>query len=206
MRYLVYLSLLIFLASCEKGAGEFILKGTVTDASYQTNLIGATVKLYKVPIATTQEVLVGTVTIGSNGTYEFTFPREKMERYTIHITKENYFKIEEDIFYSSLTLSADNIRNYSTKAESWVAIHLTNLNPQVTDHLQYIKQDGLQGCATCCPNTEQNYFGALDTTIYCINNGNEVYSLYYWVYNTTNQGLLTTVTVPFDTTEIVLNY
>jgi hypothetical protein len=194
------------LIGCEKGTGEFVIKGTVTDNTFNQVLEGATASLYKVPIGTSDELLVKSVVLSSNGTYEFVVPREKMERYTIHITKENYFKIEEDIFYSSLTLSADNIRNYSTKAESWVAIHLTNLNPQITDHLQYIKQEGLQGCATCCPNTEQNYYGALDTTIYCINNGNEVYSLYYWLYNTTNQGLLSTVTVPFDTTEIVLNY
>jgi len=46
----------------------------------------------------------------------------------------------------------------------------------------------------------------LDTTIYCINNGNEVYSVYYWVLNSSNQGLLSAVTTAFDTTEIILNY
>jgi len=89
---------------------------------------------------------------------------------------------------------------------AWIGLHFINNNPQATDHLQYIKQAGLQGCAACCPNTEQNYFGALDTTIYCINNGNEVYSVYYWVLNSSNQGLLSAVTTAFDTTEIILNY
>ena len=167
---------------------------------------GTEIKIYNVPIASTQEIIIGTAIIGPDGSYTFTFPREKMERYTLHVKKENYFNLTHDVYYSSLSLDNDNIRNYSTKAKAWIALHFINNNPLATDHLQYIKQDGLQGCTACCPNTEQNYYGALDTTIYCINNGNEIYSVYYWVLNTNNQGLLSVETSLFDTTEIVLNY
>jgi hypothetical protein len=206
MRFIISCFLIALLISCEKGTGNFTIKGTITDATNQSGLQGAEIKIYKVPIASTQEILIGTAIIGSDGSYSFTFPREKMERYTLHVKKENYFDLTKDVYYSSLSLNNDNIRNYSTKAKAWIALHFINSNPQATDHLQYIKQSGLQGCTACCPNTEQNYYGALDTTIYCINNGNEIYSVYYWVLNTNNQGLLSTETTSFDTTEIILNY
>lgn len=206
MRHILYFFLIIILFSCEKGTGNFTLKGTIKDDTYQTNLQGAIIQLYKVPIASTQEILIETATIGADGTYSFTFPREKMERYTLHVTKSNYFKIEKDIYYSSLSLNEENIRDYSTKAQAWIGLHLINNNPQPGDHLQYIKQAGLQGCLTCCPNTDQHYYGPLDTVIYCINNGNENYSIYYWVLNTSNQGLIGAVTNSFDTTEVTLSY
>lgn len=206
MRFILACFIFGLIISCEKGTGNFTIKGTITDATNQSGLQGAEIKIYKVPIASTQEILISTAVIGSDGSYTFTFPREKMERYVLHVDKVNYFELTEDIYYSSLSLKNDNVRNYSTKAKAWIALHFINSNPQATDHLQYIKQDGLQGCTACCPNSEQNYFGALDTTIYCINNGNEIYSVYYWVLNSSNQGLLSAVTTAFDTTEIILNY
>jgi hypothetical protein len=110
------------------------------------------------------------------------------------------------IYYSSLSVENENIRNYGTKAKSWVELRLINSSPSSTDHFRYIKQQGLAGCAECCPITEQDYFGTLDTSIYCINEGNKIYSIYYWIIGTNNQGLLQTTSVAFDTTQIFLNY
>lgn len=202
--FILILSTLFF--SCKKGKADFTLKGSVTDITFAQNLVGATVKLYQVPVASTQQELIGTFTIGSDGMYSFTFPRDKMEKYILKITKTGYFDIEKEVYFSELTVEEDNIRNYSTTAKSWVKLTFHNLNPSASDQLKYIKQEGKENCAECCTDTEQNYYGALDTSIYCINDGNTTYSYYYWIIPSSNQGLKSAYTTAFDTTEIILNY
>jgi len=197
---------LIVNSSCKKGAGDFTISGTITDSTFSGGLSGATLELYQVPVGTQSMLLVGNVTLGADGKYSFTFPRERMEKYIIKVNKLNYFPIEETIYYSSLDIGKVNTRNYFTKAKAWVELRLVNMNPIAQDHLRYIKQEGLQGCAECCPITNQDFFGALDTSIFCINNGNTPYSIYYLIMNTNNQGTKQVTTVPFDTTQLYLEY
>ena len=203
---LFILVLIAFTYSCEKGTGNFVLKGKVSDLTFNTGLEDAEMKIYKVPIGTTSEQLIETIVLSTDGNYNISFPREKMEKYVVKITKQNYFSMEESIFYSELSLEDENIRNFSTEAKSWAAIRIINNSPTNNDHLRYIKQAGYQGYAECCPSVEQNYYGALDTTFYCVNKGNTLYSIYYWIVNTNNQGLKEATTVAFDTTEIFLAY
>jgi hypothetical protein len=205
-KLLLIFALIAFTYSCEKGTGNFVLKGKVSDLTFNTGLEGAEMKIYKVPIGTTSEQLIETIVLSADGNYNISIPREKMEKYVIKITKLNYFSIEESIFYSELSLEDENVRNFSTEAKSWAAIRIINNSPSNVDHLRYIKQAGYQGCAECCPSIEQNYYGALDTTFYCVNKGNTIYSIYYWLVNTNNQGLKEVTTVAFDTTEILLAY
>jgi hypothetical protein len=207
MKKLLFIfTLIAFTYSCEKGTGNFVLKGKVSDLTFDSGLEGAEMKIYKVPIGTTSELLIETIVLSADGNYNVSFPREKMEKYVVKITKLNYFSIEESIFYSELSLEDENVRNFSTEAKSWAAIRIINNSPTNNDHLRYIKQAGYQGCAECCPSIEQNYYGALDTTFYCVNKGNTIYSIYYWIVNTNNQGLKEATTVAFDTTEIFLAY
>jgi hypothetical protein len=200
------LFLIINLFGCKKGAGEFVIKGTITDVTFDTGLNGATIELYKVPVASNNEFLVESKTLGTDGSYSFTVPREKMEKYLIRVNKNLYFPIESSIYYSTLNVESDNIRNFSTNAKSWVELKFLNNNPLPNDHLRYIKQQGYSGCMECCPITEQDYYGAIDTSIYCVNLGNTVYSIYYWIIGSNNQGLLEATTTPFDTTQIYLPY
>jgi hypothetical protein len=162
--------------------------------------------LYQVPIGTTQQVLLSTSTIGSDGLYSFTFPRDKMEKYVLVITKLNYFDISEEVFFSSLTTKEDNVRDYSTKAKAWVKLTFFNSNPAPGDQLKYIKQAGKEGCSECCSDAEQFLIGAINTSIYCVNDGNTDYSYYYWLIGTSNQGLKSAYTTAFDTVEISLTY
>ena len=202
---LILLSLTIY--SCKKGTANFVIKGSITDNTFSTSLTGATVKLFQTPAGTTQSNLIGTAVIGSDGTYKFEFPRDKMEKYTLVITKDLYFEINSTIYFSELTIKDDNTRNYSTTAKSWVKLHFVNQSPSSTsDHLQYIKQLGKEGCPECCTDTEQNLYGILDSSIFCINDGNTEYSYMYTVFGTTNQGIKSVMTVPFDTTELLLYY
>ena len=150
--------------------------------------------------------VVDSKTLGTDGSYSFTVPREKMEKYLIRVNKNLYFPIESSIYYSTLNVESDNIRNFSTNAKSWVELKFLNNNPLPNDHLRYIKQQGYSGCMECCPITEQDYYGAIDTSIYCVNLGNTVYSIYYWIIGSNNQGLLEATTTPIDTTQIYLPY
>jgi hypothetical protein len=200
------LSIVLLFCGCNKGAGTFTIKGNITDETFNMGLSGATIELYKVPVASNNEILVDALTLGNEGGYQFTFAREQVEKYIIRVNKNLYFPLESIVYYSSLSVESDNIRNYGTTAKSWVELRFLNTSPSPTDQLRYIKQSGLTGCMECCPTVEQNYYGSLDTSIYCINKGNTLYSIYYWVLGTNNQGLLQANTVAFDTTQIYLSY
>jgi len=200
------LCLILALLSCEKGTGFFVIKGTITDQTFNKGHEGASIQLYKVPIGTADEIFVESFILPTDGKFEFKVPRERMERYILRIEKALYFPIEKEIYYSELSIENDNIIDLSTAAQAWAKIHFKNLNPAPTDHFRYIKQEGLAACESCCPITTQDFFGALDTTFYCINNGNSTYSILYWVMNTSNNGLKSVNTSAFDTTLIEVLY
>lgn len=204
----LYLFLFLLIAvSCKKGKADFTLKGTITDITFNQNLSGASIKLFQVPIGSTNEELIQTSTIGSDGTYSFTFPRDKIEKYILRISKTNYFDLEETVLFKDLTIEEDNIRNYGTHAKAWVKLTFKNtISPSSSDEFKFIKQQGKEGCSECCSDTEQFLYGIVDTSIYCINNGNDYYSYLYFKLNTTSSGSMETQTVAFDTTEIILNY
>lgn len=203
LRILIISSVLF---SCKKGKADFILSGQISDLTFNQNLSGATIKLYQVKIGTSNEELIGTASIGNDGKYSFKFPRDQMEKYLLKVTKNNYFEIEETIYFSDLTTKEDNVRNFGTTAKSWVKLTFKNNNPLPDDHFRYIKQEGKENCTECCSAEEQNYYGALDTAIYCINDGNTYYSYYYWVVGTANQGIKAVNTSAFDTVELNLTY
>ena len=211
MKRLIFLTLLLTVvsstfSSCKKGKANFTLKGVLTDETFNTPFANAEVKLYSVPVATSQQILIGSLITGSDGSYTFTFPRDKMEKYILVATKDNYFEINGTVLFSSLSITEDNVRNYGTTAMSWARLVFLNNSPLANDHMRYIKQDGKSGCMECCPITQQDYYGALDTSIYCVNDANTNYSYYYWIIGTSNQGLKSAYTTPFDTIDIVLNY
>lgn len=206
--YFFILALLLPLlsASCKKGIADFTLTGTITDATFSAPLTGATVRLYATEAGSLVTSQIASTTLDAQGKYSFTFPRDKIETYYIKVEKENYFDIYQAIPFSSLTIEETNIRDYSTKAKSWVKFHLINNNPVASDVLEFIKQEGKVDCDECCPGGYRYFYGAVDTTFYCINDGNSVYSGYYWVQGSANQGPVWIVTTAFDTVEINLSY
>jgi hypothetical protein len=204
--YPLSIFLILLFLSCDKGAGEFSISGIISDDTFQTSLVGADIAIYKVPLASNTEQFIGSQTIGSDGKYQFIVPRERIEKYILRITKQLYFPIEKTIYFSELKLKEENIFDLTTWAQSWVELKFVNQNPLSMDHFRYIKQAGYATCAACCPSSEQDFYGAVDTSIFCINKGNTIYSLLYWVLNTPNQGYLEANTSAFDTTQIYLNY
>ncbi|MFT6280169.1 MAG: hypothetical protein ACJA0U_000286 [Salibacteraceae bacterium] len=192
------------ITACNKGKADFTLKGTVSDNTLGTALEGGTVQLYEIEAGTLSTSLIGESTIGADGSYSFTFPRNTVESYTLSIRKENYFDQDKIIPFSDLTLEEDNVKDYSTTAMSWARLRFMTTDPIAEIH--YVKQLGKQGCATCCPIEEQTLYGAQDLEIICPNDGNTIYSYNYWIIGTPGVSNKSATTNAFDTTTITLNY
>jgi hypothetical protein len=204
MRTFAALLLLGILFSCNKGQSDFILTGTISDGTFSGGLTGAEVKLYEIEAGGASTNLLSSTTLSSDGKYSFTFPRNKAESYTLSIRKENYFDQDITIPFSDLSVEEENVRNYSTTAKSWARLIFTTTNPSAS--LKYIKQQGKTGCAECCGSGENYLNGAIDTMIYCPNDGNTTYSYHYWLLGTSISGEKSANTTAFDTVDIILNY
>jgi hypothetical protein len=203
---LIAILLQVSSSSCSRGVATFSLSGTITDATFSQGHSGAVLKLSKVMITTGEEILMETKTLGSDGKYEFKFPREKVEKYIIRVTKPLYFDIEQDIQFSSLSVSSDNVRNYTTKAKSWVELRFVNTSVLPTDHFRFIKFQGLENCTECCTADQVDLYADAYYSRTCINEALSTYSIYYQVIGTTNQNVVEVVTQPFDTTLLLVNY
>lgn len=196
----------ILIGSCQKNAGIFEISGTVTDLSSSSGLENCKLYLYSYPVGTGEELLTDSTFTQNDGSYTFSFERAQMEKYKIELEKDGYFEGEEIIYFSALTLEEVNTVNLETYGKSWVGIRLKNNSPQIEDHFRYIKQEGKTNCSECCPTEEQNFFGDLDTTIYCANNANENYSIMYWVIGTSTVDIASANTTFLDTTLIEVTY
>lgn len=203
MKQITLLILLLGLGlySCKKGRADIVLKGTITDTTFSTNLSGATVKLYEVEAGGGTINLLGTTVLGSDGAYSFTFSRNPVDNYILEIRKDGYFDQEVNIPLTELTIEEDNIRNYSTTAKSWAGLHFVSSG---IGSVSYIRQQGKSGCADCCTSDQVTLNAPIDTIIYCPNDGNTTYS---YQYNAGGQtGIKDAVTAAFDTTVIELNF
>jgi hypothetical protein len=196
--------LVIILFSCEKGKADFVLKGTINDATFSTKLENAIVSLYQVEAGSNEETYIGTQTLGSDGNYSFKFPRDNMEKYILRITKENYFPLEETIYFSSLSLNTDNIRDYSTTAKAWVKLNFINDPNFGGNQLEYTIQQGKENVDGSCQHG--TYTITNSTSYYCINDGNQLYSYLYFAFGPNDTGVKSIITTPFDTTELTLTY
>lgn len=206
MKYIYFTFILgIALFSCKKkGKADFTLKGTLTDATYSIPMDGANVQLFEKIAGNSSYDLIGSSSTDGSGSYSFTFPRNSVESYKIIITKDLYFDIDQMINFSDLSIENDNIRNFSTTAKSWAKLRFINQSPSALDVLKYTQTEGKQGCDLCCPSGEHTLMGAVDTTIYCINDGNTTYA--YSFLNGSLPGSKSAMTTAFDTTEILLTY
>ncbi len=199
---LIFLVIIFF--SCEKGKANFVLKGTISDVTFSKKLDGATISLYQIIVGTSEEIFVASQTIGSDGNYSFTFPRDNMEKYILRITKENYFPLDQTIYFSSLSLNADNIRDYSTTAKAWVKLNFINDPNFGGNQLEYTIQQGKENVDGSCQHG--TYTINTSTSYYCINDGNQLYSYLYFAFGPNDTGVKSVITTPFDTTELTLTY
>jgi len=209
MKKLALLTLigLVLFGACKKGKADFTLKGTLTDATFNTPMTNATVKLFATEAGSSTVKQIASTTADALGNYEFVFPRDKVETYYLEIQKDNYFEVYEAIPFADLSVEDENVYNFSTTAKAWVRFHIQNPGGAATDQLEYIRQEGKIDCAECCPGGYQYFYGAVDTTFYCANDGNAIYSGYYWATGgSSNSGPVSVQTTPFDTVDIIINF
>ncbi|HIP32657.1 MAG TPA: hypothetical protein EYG86_07850 [Crocinitomicaceae bacterium] len=202
---LIILSLSLVFASCKKkGKADFILRGAVTNTSFSIGLSGATVRLYSLQAGTTQEQLIGTTSTSSDGTYSFVFPRDNVLSYRLLIEKQNYFSVNSSINFSDMTIENDNVRDFATTAKAWAKLHF--IKQSGVGSVNYTIIVGKKNCDECCSSNQQVLTSISDTSVYCINDGNSVFTYSYFIPGTTIVGEKTGVTIPFDTTEILLTF
>lgn len=202
-KLLVFLAIGMLLFSCKKEDINFTLTGTITDATFGSGLQGATLTLKQIPIGGGTQQVIGSTTLGANGSYSFTFPREKVSKYILTVTKNNYFSIYKEITFSEFSPEEDLVKNYSTTAMAWVKIRIVNSAPaSVTDSFRFNKQEGKNDCPECCPQVEHLLTGLVDTTFICPTDANTPFSIFYQVPNTTIQGIESIQSVAFDTVTI----
>ncbi len=194
---------LILSFSCKKKNLKYTIKGTIYDSSFNVPLSGAKVTIYVTTTSNSTPVQKVALTTDASGNYSYELEREKLQSVIISVDKENYFSDGMSTTLDNLSLDEDNTFNYNIYAKSWARVHFVS---DGTKTIKYYKQVGKNGCSECCPTGEIQLNNITDYSVYCINNGNTQYQVFYDVQGTTNNGTLSVNTVPFDTTEILINY
>lgn len=197
--FFIAISLFVLFLSCKKETPNFTIKGTITDNGFNIGLNEAKIDLYEIEIGTTTPKLVSSTSSDNTGSYSFNFQRNKIEKYIIKISKTNYFDIENEIQFSSLSTNEDNIKNYSIDSKSWVKLHFTNTDNDLSKSIDYGISEGKNDCDECCSASKRTISQIIDTSITCINNGNSTYSV---LTITDTIQTFSTTTIPFDTVEI----
>lgn len=189
--------------SCKKKDLSYQIKGRIYDYSLNAPLAGAQIVIKATSTNNLTGATLATLTTDANGNYSYELKREKYQSVIISVTKDQYFSDGATSTLEDLSLDKDNEFNFGMYAKSWVRLHFVSDGTKI---IKYFKQAGKNGCTECCPSGEILLQYATDESVYCINNGNATYQIYYDVQGTTNNGTLQVTTVPFDTTELLINY
>lgn len=204
MKYAALLLLIFTLsASCKKKGIEYTIEGVVTDETFNTPGSGMLVELYETPAGGLKQLKASVVT-GSDGKFSFKVKREKIEAFELSYTKNLYFSKSTSFNLGDLSSKDPNVFNTSLTAKSWVRMVFSNFDAD--QNLKVIKTNGKSGCDECCTWNEMYFYGVTDSTLYCINNGNTEYSYHWFLLGTAADDERSVITVPFDTTDIILNY
>lgn len=187
------------MSSCKKKELFFVIKGSISDNTLSGALQNANVKLYVFPLGSSLSEYKENKITDYQGSYKFELERDKYEKIELVISKENYFESKNIITFSNLSTEEDNIFNYSLTAKSWTKFIFFNQQPSSQDELKIYKDSGKSDCDGCCPDGYSFYYGAVDTSFYCVNNGNEYMKFYYWVNGNQENGIDSVYNEPFDT-------
>lgn len=199
---------LLFFTSCKKDPIEFTINGTLEDSSFETRLSGAEVTLTAVSSGSGDTRVVGTQKVGTDGKYSITFTRERDTKFYINIEKNNYYPIEETIYFSELSVSEENTYDYSTFAKANINFIIKNTGTAtVNDELKLEIYEAKTNCDECCTLGQRFFYGEnIDTSFTCANNGNKYYKFIYW---DTQMGSVTfdsIVTPSFGTVDYLIEY
>lgn len=192
---------LFLLCTCKKKDLIYDLTGVVYDNSLSEVMSGVDVTILVSKNADLYEL--ATVKTDSQGKFSYQLKRENYHQIKIQVGPNNYFEQSTTTTLDGLSLDKDNVFNYNLYAKSWVRLHFVS---DGTKQLRYFKQAGKSGCDECCEAGEKQVYFKADTSIYCINDGNTTYQIFYDLVSGTDSGTKNVITTPFDTTEILINY
>lgn len=189
--------------NCKKKDLTYTISGNIHDVAFNNNLSGAKVQIQLENTGNSSANKTVELTTGADGSYSYTFTRDKFTSIEITVSKNMYFTQTTFLTLDELELNGTTTINYNMNALSWVRLHFTGNGSQ---DITYYQQQGLSGCAECCPSGAHNLYQVSDESIICINNGNTLYEIYYFLTGTTTGGPVGVVTVPFDTTDLNVSY
>ena len=117
-------------------------------------------------------------------------------------TNKKYKTIDRDLVYKLACIQCSD-----QEIAEVVGTTATNLRKRFASLLEKGKQEGKKYCIGCCDFFEQT-ISNIDTTFYCINNGNSIYSILYTSFgdNQTKTAIKAITTSSFDTTELYISY
>lgn len=208
MKYLLFCIAIpvLFVFSCKKKSAKYKISGQVMNTTANQPLSDATIVIETKGAGSSAEyVQYTTVSTDSEGRYSVELDRGKYDVIRLTGNKNLYFDFSYTLNVSSLSVEEENTQNLSTTAKSWVRLILKNNNPQPDDFIIFSRQKGKKDCAECCASGSQTLYGAVNDTIYCINDGNTAYSV---LYSSSGQNpiIAEVTTASFDTTQLLIQY
>jgi len=203
--FCLVLGFILLLSGCKKKKLVYVVEGVVTNQSFNQPFASLTLKVEIKKAVNAFYSTTTTVTTNSKGYYRFELENDLIEKIRISAEPDLYFPIEQIIPYGNLSTET-NVYNLNGYAKSWARLIFNNINPNSSDHLSYIKKDGKVNCPECCTSAAQDFYGATNDTVICINNGNTLYSYNYNLVGTPTYGFVSIYTAAFDTSEVILNY
>ncbi len=198
---LLVICAVILLTNCKKKNLEYELSGVVYDKSFNTPMANA-----EVTVSVSKDgslYTLATVKTDNQGVYKYSMTRDKYHEISIGVSVGNYFEESSSTTLEGLSLDKSNVFDFNLYAKAWVKLHFVS---DGTKKLRYFKQAGKSGCSECCESGEKQVYFIADTSIYCINDGNTPYQIFYDIIGGTDSGTKNVTTTAFDTTEVLINY
>ena len=146
------------------------MKGTVTDNTDQSPIVGAEVKIYQKTfngaVASNTFDHIGTVTTDGSGFYTLTFERVKVTEFKIEIRQEGFFTSSNVFGSAEVTSDQNNVFNYGMDGMSWAKFDIQNTIPNDPgDNMNLIFYHYRTGCDGCIEMDYNAFEGIVDTVV-----------------------------------------
>jgi len=218
MKYisLIFILVIILFDSCKKPEGEVIFKGIVIDYDNDKPFSNQLVKLWRPKPGEINSTNADSSWTNSNGLYQFSFPNDERNHYTVYAPKDKYIgrfemRIKPYKYYNKSSINYDtviigqaaflniSINNYHHK------LYLIKCNMEIPTHLFDPLADYYPQHYTVSENDTNRYI----STAYLYKDNNEVFISWSELDpntgDTLNNTLKTIQLTPMDTTYMTIN-
>jgi hypothetical protein len=169
MRTLVFLSLILVLAGCDKKTDVFVFDCVVYDEKVDAPVSGASVIL-KVQYAAggfnPNFETVGLAVTSASGRFYIEVDKDIYYSYRFEVTHPTYFSGTFDVNPDNVPFSTAYSSTFNLEPKSWVSTHIVNQNS--SQAVTFKVEAETAGCANCCSSTNTILQGlSVDTTFTC---------------------------------------